>query len=459
MVKFKRFRSPFIKVIVLCLCVLLLRWDLPINSETGPPSDLYQLESAIEWAKHYYRDGKFMEAKKKLEVLFSFMDSGDEKSKDGSIDEKSERLYGKIWLLLGAINEKMGRKQAARDYYQRAKSSSQKLIAAGKPGVEIAELDFINLPEGQLVFLGQQQVYTPSTGSIEKESVKKKKKKIPLLWIIAGIATVAALTAVLLIKKKSSQEFDPHYDARELRIEWILVTGGMFLMGSDSPDADIDEQPVHEVALNSYYISKHEITFDQFQKFVDDTHRLDLPPDNGWGRGQLPVINVPYGAALDFCKWLSTKTGKRISMPTEAQWEKAAGGPDATAQSRASTIYPWGNDAPSCQLVNWCCETHTMSNISYSPGASYYGVLNMAGNVAEWCSDWYSPDYYNESPEVDPTGPVSSASGAEYGYYKVIRGGSWDCNASPGIRIADRGKLHKNEASNHVGFRIVWTPN
>ena len=158
-------------------------------------------------------------------------------------------------------------------------------------------------------------------------------------------------------------------------------------------------------------------------------------------RGTRPVIGVSWDEAKAFCDWLSEKTGKNIHLPTEAQWEKAARGTD---QRR----YPWGNGEPSCSRVNYNnCRSKTMPVGSYPSGVSPYDIHDMAGNVWEWCSDWYYSSYYYSSPYKNPTGPTS-------GYARVTRGGDWRHDARF-LRCAERYSYGPSYRYNNLGFRLA----
>ena len=138
------------------------------------------------------------------------------------------------------------------------------------------------------------------------------------------------------------------------------------------------------------------------------------PLDDGWGRGNRPVINATMNDAVAFCKWLSDKTGKTFKLPTEAQWEKAARGTD-------QRMYPWGNEWPdkNSNRGNFNMILGKTSPVgSYPLGSSPYGILDMNGNLREYCSDWYDANYYSVSPENNPQGPSSGSA-------RVMRGGFW----------------------------------
>jgi formylglycine-generating enzyme required for sulfatase activity len=223
----------------------------------------------------------------------------------------------------------------------------------------------------------------------------------------------------------------------------VEIPAGTFIMGSD--ELDTAERPAHRVFLSRYYIDKHEVTNRQFKRFCDATGRGDRPHFVFWRRNRYPpdpgfagmpdylascpdypVVNVTWEEAQAYCEW----AGK--FLPTEAQWEKAARGPDGRR-------YPWGDDAPDGARCNFADRTlldqsdnplqrglcDTASNDghaltapvgSYPAGASPYGCLDMAGNVWEWCRDRYG--WYSADSSSDPTGPAA-------GDYRVAHGGCW----------------------------------
>lgn len=234
-------------------------------------------------------------------------------------------------------------------------------------------------------------------------------------------------------------DFEDIYDKYLHAVEWVQVPAGSFEMGDNFNEGLYFEQPVHTVYLDTYYISKYEVTFEQYDAFCDATGRTK-PDDMGWGRGDRPVIWVSWNDAKAFCDWLSEKTGENIHLPTEAQWEKAARGTD---QRR----YPWGNGSPDSTLANYDNNVgKTMPVGSYPAGVSPYGIHDMAGNVWEWCSDWYDGDYYSISPPNNPQGPSS-------GYCRILRSGAWSWLATA-IRSACRGSEYPSYNYSHVGFRL-----
>ena len=233
----------------------------------------------------------------------------------------------------------------------------------------------------------------------------------------------------------------------------IIVPSGTFEMGSDpqqsssfcqkfttdcSIDEFADEAPVHLVELEAFWIYQTEVTNAQYRGCVEE--EVCPPPAlMEFFHDPLfddhPVVYVDWYSADTFCRY----SGGRL--PSEAEWEKAARGTD-------ERLFPWGGEAV-CGKSNLkgCTEGLTAPVGNYPEGASPYGVLDMAGNVTEWVADWYSPDYYQYSPLVNPTGPSE-------GEMRVARGGSWK-NPFLGVRSTNRTANYPEVFSSGVGFRCV----
>jgi formylglycine-generating enzyme required for sulfatase activity len=218
-----------------------------------------------------------------------------------------------------------------------------------------------------------------------------------------------------------------------------------------------DEQPQHLVELSEYAIGKYPVTNREYQFFVKETgHRFP----QGWDEGQYPaekgdhpVVNVSWEDARDYCQWLSSKTGRNYHLPSEAEWEKAARWhPAASGRGQGeSLIYPWGDDfdPKKCNMADSGIRA-TSPVGQFSPqGDSPYGCADMAGNVWEWCADWFKEDEYKGRQDgiKDPTGP-------EKGQYRVLRGGSWDFNRNY-ARCAYRFRYVPDYFYNSLGFRLV----
>ncbi len=393
------------------------------------------LEGLFKWYVKNYLEEKYWEVSKDLELLLSFC------------DETQNQLKGKIYLLMGAAYEQLGEIEKAKKNYQLSLTLLEKPMIDG--------VDLSSLPEYQRMIMKKQnpvawkKIEGPITRKIIEKPITrpKRKKRIPLLYLAAGAVLLTGIVIAFVSRKKVHEEeieFVPDYDTRQLGIEWIQIPPGEFLMGDNFNEGDENEQPVHAVNLYEYFISKYEVTFEQYDKYCEETG-IPKPDDYGWGRGNRPVINVSWQHVDRFCNWLSQKAGKNIHLPTEAQWEKAARGTD---QRR----YPWGNSPPDCSKANYDCDNQTHPVGSHPAGVSPYGIHDMAGNVSEWCKDRYNASFYLESPY---TNPENTPLGSYYYSRFVIRGGCWTSNHLLGIRSAERGDNSRESYSETVGFRLV----
>lgn len=236
----------------------------------------------------------------------------------------------------------------------------------------------------------------------------------------------------------------------------LFIPSGEFVMGSTGNETD--ERPVHTVYLASFFLDRTEVTNAMYALCVKDGEceppRSNTSISHNVSNGNVyygnpvfdnyPVIFVSWGDANNYCKW----AGRRL--PTEAEWEKAATWDSVQEIKR---IYPWGENID-CSYANYygkgndLCVGDTTEVESYPSGASFYGILDMAGNVWEWVADRYDPEYYGKSDTDNPTGPRS-------GDYIVIRGGSFLTGRSNGIRSSDREKLPPDNTSHNVGFRCA----
>ena len=258
----------------------------------------------------------------------------------------------------------------------------------------------------------------------------------------------------------------------------VSVPAGAFKMGDNFGDGESRERPVHTVTLDAYYIGKFEITNADWRKFRDDPAYDDtklwpngrvVPKDQSpyWtqannhggatpGSDNYPVLGVNWDAATAYCNWVSAKTGKKYRLPTEAEWEKAARGTD---QRR----FPWGNNIDAtyasftkssnfetAQIVGYY-DGSKRGDFQTHSGASPYGAMDMAGNVMEWCQDWYGRGYYAESAKKNPQGP-------EKGAYRVLRGGGFFFEPQDARSYARSGGWPSLQAWRMVGFRLVRQP-
>ena len=219
----------------------------------------------------------------------------------------------------------------------------------------------------------------------------------------------------------------------------VLVPAGEFTMGSEQ--GDDDEQPLHRVVLDSFYLDTFEVTNGRFAKFVA---AIQSEPPWGFADQETPVVHaerpvrwVNWLEATGYCLW----AGKRL--PTEAEWEKAARGTDGRT-------YPWGNDPPTAAHAVFGLKEGDETVLPIGTrdlGSSPYGVHDLAGNLYEWVTDWYDDAFYTTPPTRNPRGPGEGA-------MKGQRGGSY-INSPYRLRSAFRTKGDPTEHDPHVGFRCA----
>ncbi len=222
----------------------------------------------------------------------------------------------------------------------------------------------------------------------------------------------------------------------------VLVPAGEFIMGSDGHD-QAAARPAHPVYLDDFYIDVYEVSQARYKECLDAGGCTITP-----GTGSLlnrpvwddhPMMDITWYDAQEYCEW------RGGSLPTEAQWEKAARGTD---QRR----FPWGNEPVTCERARYGeCGWMTSPIGTHPAGASPYGVQDMAGNAWELIYDWYQQDYYEVSPYENPTGPAESTG------YKSERGGAWFYEAALMTAIW-RNNLPPDAHYLYVGFRCVIEP-
>ncbi|MEZ4614724.1 MAG: SUMF1/EgtB/PvdO family nonheme iron enzyme [Caldilineaceae bacterium] len=214
-------------------------------------------------------------------------------------------------------------------------------------------------------------------------------------------------------------------------MQFVPVSAGEFLMGSPDGIGDDNEHPQVKITTDAYWIGLTEVTNAQYKHFIDDNgynikewwteagwawrieNNIIKPAfwgDAKWDSPNQPVVGVSWYEATAYTVWLSNETDLEIRLPTEAEWERAARG--STGQS-----YPWGNDAPTGQLLNYNRDIGQTTNVgSYPNGASPYGAFDMAGNVWEWTASPWTTDYRNYRDIIYENDGSAG---------QVLRGGTW----------------------------------
>ena len=244
---------------------------------------------------------------------------------------------------------------------------------------------------------------------IKEQPISTAPSAVPGLAAVSAKAVIQPdrfATKVSPIAKPDASAASKRY-SKKGGVEVVLIPAGEFLMGDD----DQSDNKRHTVYLDACMIGKTPVTVGQFKAYCADCG-IDfskfMRPSWGWIDDH-PMVNVNWQEARDFCKWAGGE------LPTEAQWEKAARGTNGLK-------YPWGNDWDGSRL-QWSSDGNAGGAKSTAPvtahpsGASPYGCLDMAGNVWQWCSDWYAP-IADGRADRNPTGPSSGSS-------RVLRGGSW----------------------------------
>ncbi|MEM7369468.1 MAG: SUMF1/EgtB/PvdO family nonheme iron enzyme [Bacteroidota bacterium] len=271
--------------------------------------------------------------------------------------------------------------------------------------------------------------------------------------------------------------------------DFVLIEGGEFQMGDLFGDGSTDEQPVHSVSLSNYLLATHELTFNEYDLFCEDTGR-EKPDDRGWGRGRHPVIYVSWYDAIEYCNWRSQKEGLHpfytinkshqdpnnsskyddlkwfittnekangYRLPTEAEWEYAA------RQRGQKVRFGNGQDIADPNQMNFNGSDYAKK--SYSKVGAYQAkteevgsfspntldLYDMSGNLWEWCWDRYASDY-NEQ------GNNRNSHGATIGSFRVVRGGSWSGNPA-NCRTANRYGFNPYLHYPNIGVRLARNDN
>ena len=239
-----------------------------------------------------------------------------------------------------------------------------------------------------------------------------------------------------------------------VKFDMVPIPGGDYVIGSPEGEKDrnADEGPQHPITIRPFWMGKYEVTWDEYNLFAesavlkdeldklkDRKSELDgitrpTPPYQdmtfGYGHDKYPAICMTHHAAMEYCRWLSAKTGKGYRLPTEAEWEYAC-------RAGTKSAYSFGDDAAKLGEYAWSAENsdgkpHPVGQKKPNP----WGLYDIHGNVAEWCIDHYQKDYYSTFAPDKPTfSPVLLPT--EKRFPHVVRGGSWD-EDPPALRSSAR---------------------
>ncbi len=263
-------------------------------------------------------------------------------------------------------------------------------------------------------------------------------------------------------------ELSPAAEKTLATIEWVVIPEGEFLMGSTPEEAEAAytdaklrssllekyafdaEVPQHNVHLSAYQISRYEITNAQYRAFIEATRRPtprghqgeETWKDENFNADTQPVVGVTWFDAQAFAEWIGG------SLPTEAQWERAARGTEGR-------IYPWGNDPPKARYhANFARRYNRPTPVGQFPnGASPNGIADLAGNVWEWCLDEYNPSFYQQNSKDVKRNPLNLRF-RDVLRARAIRGGAWDVG-SAFLRSGLRSKFYPLDSTHTIGFRVV----
>jgi formylglycine-generating enzyme required for sulfatase activity len=285
--------------------------------------------------------------------------------------------------------------------------------------------------------------------------------------------------------KNDHKSYSETIPGTKVKFDMVAIPGGTFTMGSPGKEAhrSEDEGPQHKVAIRPFWMGKTEVTWDEYDQFWKTRKgaKKDPPPKPnkeadavsrptppyadetfGHGREGHPVLCITHHAAMEYCRWLSAKTGKVYRLPTEAEWEYAC-------RAGTTTAYSWGDDPKKAEDYAWFTDnsddvTHVVGKKKPNP----WGLYDMHGNVAEWCLDNYSKDFYGKFKGDKPIlSPVLLPTATRFSH--VARGGSWtdpvDNLRSAARRASDKTWIQRDPQrpqsiwwltdADFVGFRII----
>ena len=362
-------------------------------------------------------------------------DDATERLRDDPLVPAAQRCKGKASALLNAIDRALRVEEGARP----------QSIAAWRA--------MLSNKTAALVYREEKETARPAVASSSSPSPSPDRKDSSLSkLVLAGLVGVLVGGAVYWW----FAEGQPTRVVRDMMVgEMVSIPAGTFRMGDLSWAGGDDELPIRSVTVPAFRLSKHEVTFAQWDACVADGGCDDYSPDDeDWGRGNRPVINVSWRDVQYFIEWLNSKTDGNYRLPTEAEWEYAA-------RAGTTTKYSWGDDISSNQANcgnDYCGDSYRATAPVGSFPANRWGLHDMHGNVWEWVQDCQHDNY-----EGAPTDGSAWTSGNCS--WRVIRGGSWGSDAEA-LRSAYRNwasrpyrfwgsRTHRTYRYNSLGFRLA----
>jgi formylglycine-generating enzyme required for sulfatase activity len=312
-----------------------------------------------------------------------------------------------------------------------------------------------------------------------------------LFLLAAAMGSPTGATGTALFEARNSPEEMKAYvetiPGTSVKFEMVPIPGGSFTMGSPAsePGRGSDEGPQHLVTIRPLWMQTIEVTWDEYDLFafsqdLKKDRQLNAPDNKttadaityptppyadesfGYGKGKQPAISMTHHAAMEFCRWLSAKTGKTYRLPTEAEWEYAC-------RAGSTTAYSFGDDPKKLSEYAWYTDnSDSAPHVGGKKRPNAWGLYDMHGNVAEWCLDQYSGDFYSRlNSAAAVLAPVMLP--GENRYPHAVRGGSWDDEGGPlrsAARRASRREWSKRDPQRPqsiwwhteaitVGFRVV----
>jgi len=381
------------------------------------------------------------------------------------------KLYAAAWkevvlLMAGVlyhqgINRVDGMVSAVLDQLGRTATLADQALCVGLLGAAVRDLSPVNYQPADPRY---QKLLSDVMGIFEPGWLQSGQRRAGGIWsrLVGLVSPQRSQQSLIQLAAQAAdvlgQAGVARFDPRQLDKDWVTIPAGTFWMGSQKDDAQKPnydpeiygyEGPVHEVYLDEYRIARYPVTVGQYRRFVEEegyrnqrwwtAGGLGEEKEPGDWESQLefptrPVVRVSWYEAAAYCEWAG------CGLPTEAEWERAARGTEGRK-------FPWGNQAAEPSRLNFSASGigHPTPIGIYPLGTTPDGIHDMAGNVWEWCADWFG-DYGAD--------PVSNPRGAERATYRVLRGGGW-AGGARSCRSAYRIWSGPASRDGGVGFRVV----